>query len=208
MDTPNSPPSWLCGTPDQVTSCSSQRPSTIDKEALVLLALSDEPVLPMSPEQKRLSIVQFAAVYPRVMEMVTSGHTLTSALRELPIDLDNGAFLRWLNKDPLRVSDYKEAKELRAETWVGRMIDHASASDTMEDVARSKLIVDTYKWVVAADNRRTYGETKQIDIGGTISITSALEQANARITQVIDGEILEELTAPISQFNQLEHDDE
>ena len=208
MDTPNSPPSWLCGTSDQVTSCPSQRPSTINKEELALLALSDEPVLPMSPEQKRLSIVQFAAVYPRVMEMVTSGHTLTSALRELPIDLDNGAFLRWLNKDPLRVSDYKEAKELRAETWVGRMIDHASASDTMEDVARSKLIVDTYKWVVAADNRRTYGETKQIDIGGTISITSALEQANARITQVIDGEILEELTAPISQFNQLEHDDE
>ena len=41
---------------------------------------------------------------------------------------------------------------------------------------------------MGAHNRKRYGETKQVEIGGAISITEALSQANARIieAEVID----------------------
>jgi hypothetical protein len=41
---------------------------------------------------------------------------------------------------------------------------------------------------MASDNRKTYGDTKQIDFGGTISITAALEQAR---TRVIEAEVID-----------------
>jgi hypothetical protein len=41
---------------------------------------------------------------------------------------------------------------------------------------------------MSAHNRKRYGETKQIELGGSISITEALAQAQAR---VIDAEILD-----------------
>jgi hypothetical protein len=41
---------------------------------------------------------------------------------------------------------------------------------------------------MGAHNRKRYGETKQIELGGTISITEALAQAQAR---VIEGEVVD-----------------
>jgi hypothetical protein len=81
----------------------------------------------------------------------------------------------------MRYERYKEAKELRTEWWAGRIIEIAEAEDSIEDVARSKLKIDTYKWLMGADNRKQYGESKQIEVNQSISIISALQQANSRI---------------------------
>jgi hypothetical protein len=43
---------------------------------------------------------------------------------------------------------------------------------------------------MASDNRKAYGESKQIDFGGTISITSALAAAK---TRVIENEVIDVL---------------
>jgi hypothetical protein len=84
-------------------------------------------------------------------------------------------------EDPQRLERYKEAKELRTEWWAGRVIEIAEGDD-LEDVQRSKLKIDTYKWLMGADNRKTYGDTKQVEINQSISVLSALEAAQARIT--------------------------
>ena len=145
-----------------------------------------------SLERKQLAITQYETVFPRLMNMVSSGYTLNRAIRELPIEVDSGAFLRWMRKDPAKYEIYKEAKEIRTETWAGRMIDHAEG-ESMEDVQRSRLIIDTYKWLMSADNRRTYGDTKSIEVNGNISITAALQQAQARLVEsVIDAELIDE----------------
>lgn len=148
---------------------------------------------------KALIITQCEMVFPRVIEMVYGGATLANALRDLPIEIDHGIFYRWLKKDPQRYEMYREAKEIRTEAWAGRIIDHATGMKdgemTMEDVARSKLIVDTYKWLMGADNRKQYGDTKTIDVSGGISITAALQQANARVVNAIDAEFTEVVTA-------------
>lgn len=161
-----------------------------------LTAGDPAPVKP-SPQGRALAIQQFEAIFPRVIDMIASGYTLTSAVRELPIDVDLGAFTRWVKKDPMRQELYKEAKEIRTESWAGKVIEHATAEDSLEDVARSKLIVDTYKWLMGADNRKTYGDVKSVELGGTISITAALAQAQQRVMeQVVEAEVIELVDKP------------
>jgi hypothetical protein len=41
---------------------------------------------------------------------------------------------------------------------------------------------------MSAHNKKRYGEIKQVELGGTISITEALAQAQAR---VIEGEVID-----------------
>lgn len=144
--------------------------------------------VPVTREQRALMPVQFEAVFPRIMDLISSGYTLNNALSELPIELNSGAFLRWIKKDQMRYEAYKEAKEVRTEVWSGKLVEYAEAADSMEDVARSRLKVDTLKWLMGADNRKTYGDVKQVELGGTISITAALAAAHQRVidAQVID----------------------
>lgn len=145
------------------------------------------PVQPSS-EKRALAITQFEVAFPRTLELIASGYTFTSAVKELPVELDVGAFLRWIKKEHSRNELYKEAKELRSEAWAGKLVEYAEGCDSIEDVQRSKLKVDTLKWLMAADNRRQYGDIKQVELGGTISIKQALEEANNRI---IEAEVIE-----------------
>lgn len=137
---------------------------------------------------------QYLSVYPRVLDMIASGSTLTEALNELPIQIDHGAYMRWITKDHERNEQYKESKELRTEAWAGRMVKYSEASDTAEDVSRSRLKVDTLKWLMESDNRKTYGSVKQLEIGGSISITSALKAANERVINGAEYAVIDSLT--------------
>jgi hypothetical protein len=136
-------------------------------------------------ERKRLTRelldATFDAMFERVLTEITCGRTLKSIVAEDMRDIDYAAFWRWIKRDSRRTERYKEAKELRTEWWAGRIIEIAEADDTAEDVARSKIKIDTYKWLMGADNRKTYGETKQIELSTSISITAALEQARSRV---------------------------
>ena len=162
--------------------------------------------MPTSTEGKALLFAQFEVVLPRVLEMVCEGYTLNNALRELPVKVDPGAFVRWLKKRP-EYELYKEAKEVRTEAWAGEIIRHAQGLDengeeTLADTARSRLIVDTYKWLMSADNRKQYGDTKTIEMNTSISITAALAQAQGRVieAQLVDDEVD---MLPSAQYKQL-----
>lgn len=150
----------------------------------------DSPFVPrgLSPEGKALLFQQFETVFPRVLEMMCGGYTLSSALKELPIHIDVGAFTRWVHKDSQRKELFREAKEIRTEEWTGLMMKHALGEETEAELDRSKFIVDTLKWLVSRENRKGYGETKTIEMNTTISITAALAQAEGRVieAQVID----------------------
>lgn len=151
-----------------------------------------EPVVPtalVDPQQrKRLSRevleATFDAMFERVLTEITAGRSLKSIVAEDMRDIDYTAFWQWIKRDSRRQERYKEAKELRTEWWAGRIIEIAETDDAIEDVGRSKLKIDTYKWLMGADNRKTYGETKQIELSTSISITAALEQARSRVASL------------------------
>lgn len=156
------------------------------------------PRLSSTPEGKALMLVQFEMVLPHVLEQVCAGVTVNNAILGLRpmVVIDLGAFLRWLKKNPTYYSMYQEAREVRTEVWTGKMIEHAAGLDekglpSANDVSRDKLAVETYKWLVSAQNRKEYGETKQIEITQSISITAALSAGRSRVieAQLVDDEL-------------------
>jgi hypothetical protein len=148
------------------------------------------PVRTAEQEHTRSQLVQtqFESMFIRVLEEMASGKTLTQVLNEDFRGFKAGAFLKWVKRDPDRHSLYKEAKELRTEHWAAEVIEIADAEDAVEDVQRSRLRIDTRKWLMGSDNRKVYGETKTIDVGGSISIIGALEAANNRVVELSDVE--------------------
>ena len=172
------------------------------------LASSGANAPPLDLSQRRiltraLQDTTFEAMFERVLGEMVKGRTLKEVLANDQRTIEYEAFFRWIKRDPQRHERYKEAKELRTEWWAGRIIEIAEADDSIEDVARSKLKIDTYKWLMGADNRKTYGETKQVEINQSISILSALEAAQSRIapTQMVD-EVID-----VEPVQSIEHDE-
>jgi ribosomal 50S subunit-recycling heat shock protein len=82
---------------------------------------------------------------------------------------------------------------MRTEFLAGEILEIADGVEAVDPtsndtVNRDKLRIDTRKWLMSAHNKKRYGEIKQVELGGTISITEALAQAQAR---VIEGEVID-----------------
>lgn len=166
MTSPTPLPAWLCSEPPQAQDTVAQ---TVAHSTTV----------------RDLIYTQFGNAFESIMDKVSSGWDLSAVLREDFRQFDYGLFIRWMNRDPERKRQYEEAKELRTDYLDGKMMRHAlgqndDGTPSIEDVQRSKLVVETIKWRMAADNRRRYGDSKSIEFGGTISIIGALKQAEER----------------------------
>lgn len=113
---------------------------------------------------KDLHLTQFDIAFPTVLDKLASGQTLTRIMKEYHADLDAGMFVRWVKRDPERAKLYDEAMAYRTDLWADKMIEYSEGgNDGLEDVQRSKLKVDTLKFLIAADNRRKYGSAVQVD---------------------------------------------
>ena len=135
---------------------------------------------------RELIYMKFTNAFEGILDKVASGYSLKKALDEDFRQFEAGMFIQWMKKTGDLYSRYVSAKEMRSELWVSDLIDIADADDSMEDVQRSRLKIDTRKWIIASDNRKTYGDTKTIDIGGQISILGALAAAQSRTIDLID----------------------
>lgn len=138
-------------------------------------------------ESRALLHTQYEQMFERVIEHIYRGRSLQSLLQEDYRVMSYEDFLRWIKRDAQRYERFKEAQESRTEFIAGEILDIADAEDSIEDVQRSKLKIDTRKWIMGAWNKKRYGEVKQLEVGGTISITEALQQAQMR---VIEGEVV------------------
>lgn len=153
-----------------------------------------DPKPPKLPaESRELLHAQYQQIFERVIEDIYRGRSLQSLIEDDYRLISYEDFLRWVKRDPMRHERFKEAQEMRTEFLAGEILEIAdgveaidpSSSDT---VNRDKLRIDTRKWLMGAHNRKRYGETKQIEVAGSISITEALTQARQR---VIDAEVVD-----------------
>ena len=146
-----------------------------------------------SKSARELLHLEYEQIFERVIEDIYRGRSLQSLIEDDHRVQSYEDFLRWVKRDPQRHERFKEAQEMRTEFIAGEILEIAdgvgaidpSSSDT---VNRDKLRIDTRKWLMSAHNKKRYGETKQIELGGTISITEALAQAQAR---VIEAEVVD-----------------
>ena len=147
-----------------------------------------------SPEGKALVLVQYEQMFMRAIDSIAHGKSLSQVLRDDQREIDYNDFYRWIKKDPTRKQLFDEAQELRTEFMAGEIIEIADADDSLEDVNRSRLKIDTRKWLMGAHNRKKYGATTSIEMTGGISISGALAAAQARVIDfgdVIDVEVKE-----------------
>jgi hypothetical protein len=157
------------------------------------LSVPDPEPLRTSKEARALLHVEYEQIFERVVEDIYRGRSLQSLIEDDHRAISYEDFLRWVKRDPVRHERFKEAQEMRTEFLAGEILEIADGVESVDPhsndtVNRDKLRIDTRKWLMGAHNRKRYGETKQIELGGTISITEALAQAQAR---VIEGEVLD-----------------
>ena len=146
-----------------------------------------------SKAARELLHLQYENMFENFIEQVYRGRSLKSLVDDDPRLVSYEDFLRWIKRDPQRNERFKEAQEMRTEFIAGEIIEIADGVESVDPsspdtVNRDKLRIDTRKWLMSAHNRKRYGETKQIELGGTISITEALAQAQAR---VIEAEVID-----------------
>lgn len=167
-------PSWL--TADAVDSSHSSIPSY------------DPDKRKPSPETREMVLAQYEHVFMRVISEMAKGQPLHQILAQEGRSVDYNDFYRWMKKDAQRYALFQEAQELRSEFHAGEILQIADATDSLEDVQRSRLRIETRRWLMGAHNKKRYGESKQIEMNTSISITDALAQATARVVQ---GEVID-----------------
>ena len=144
-------------------------------------------------EAKALLHLQYENMFENFIEQVYRGRSLKSLVEDDHRVISYEDFLRWIKRDPQRHERFKEAQEMRTEFLAGEILEIADGVESVDPSApdtvnRDKLRIDTRKWLMGAHNKKRYGESKQIELGGTISITEALAAAQSR---VIEAEILD-----------------
>ncbi len=141
-----------------------------------------------TPTNREIMFMQFEYMFDHVLEQLAGGKTIKQTLDKDPRGYESAVYIDWIKKDPQRTSRYENAQLLFAEQLGAEIIEISDAEDSAEDVQRSKLRIDSRKWLMGVYNKRRYGETKTIEMGGSISIIDALSAAQAR---VIEGEVID-----------------
>jgi len=92
-------------------------------------------------------------------------------------------FYEWLNSDTQMASEYERAREARAEAVFEEMLDIADDGTNdytygedgpyldAEHVKRSRLRIDTRKWMLSRMMPRKYGEKLDVNHSGGIAVT-------------------------------------
>ena len=68
-----------------------------------------------------------------------------------------------------------------AEVIKQQMLMIADADDSLEDVNRSTLRINTRKWMLSVMDKKRFGDTKQIDQTVTINLQDAMQVAQERL---------------------------
>ena len=148
---------------------------------------------------REYDMMLYPTMFDRFMEQVAGGVPLTTLIKSDYRCIEQGRFMRWINKDPTRRAKYEKAMEAGVELLMQETITIADNVD--EDVARSALRIKTRQQLAAKYKPKLFGDSKQIDITtkdltreGLKELTSSQLQElldNAQDDDIIDGEFVD-----------------
>ena len=164
-------------------------PPWIGEEALVL-AKQNESLLREVEKQS------FAIAYEPLLEAVSSGTNLTAFCRDYHLPISPTRYRAWLMRDPQRFNAFRLAQKIGAESIEDDLIRISDGLDpngtpTLDDVARSKLRIDTRKYVLQVQDKDRYGDVKQVN--STI-VTIDEERARSMSTSEIKAMLVKRLS--------------
>lgn len=137
------------------------------------------------------------AVWEEAMDKVRDGQTLTAICRDNHNMPEISELRRYIHANPELLAEYRHNQEMGAEKVEDEMIEIADAEhNSLEDVQRSTLKINTRKFLLGIWNRPRYGDNKQIDVNMNVDLVGAMDLARERLAKargaVIEGEFTED----------------
>ena len=105
--------------------------------------------------------------FERALDRFALGHQLSDIVSDDPRNIDQVQFMRWIRKDKSRKERYLEALEISAEILLPTLITTAHGRDSMNDVKRDSLIVDTTIKYMAMANPKRFGKEASMATGNS-----------------------------------------
>jgi len=110
--------------------------------------------------QRELERAQFEHAFEPVLDAIRGGAWISRALREYPIELDQGRFTNWVNGDPERKKAYRDAVTTGLDLAVSRVMDPDTPIPL--DPIAGRLEFDKIRWWAAAHDRARFADLKQL----------------------------------------------
>jgi hypothetical protein len=176
-------PSWLASS----TSEQSPQPSQLTAVALH----------PRTPQEITYKELTFENFFERALDRFSLGHQLSDIVSDDPREIDAVQFMRWIKKDKQRHNRYLEALEISAEILLPTLLPTAQGRDSMNDVKRDGLIVDTTLKYMALANPKRFGKEQGVAAGAgggggiTINIGEVVSPYVKDVTPAPSGSLVE-----------------
>ena len=128
-----------------------------------------------------------------ICELIAMGYTIKQICLMPHINVSDRSVYRWLVKQDTFRQMYVRAREHQAERFAEEIIEIADdgSNDWMErelangngtelvinhdHIARSRLRVDTRKWLMSKQASHKYGDNKNVNVTGTVNLQSIVE---------------------------------
>ena len=123
---------------------------------------------------------ELTKLFPQICARISSGELLTDICAEL--EIPRASFYVWLNADKERIDEYARAREEQQHSWADEIVKLADKSrpgntvtekcdgtvetKTGDMVERTRLQIESRKWLMARLAPRTYGDKVQAEIVG------------------------------------------
>ena len=118
-------------------------------------------------------------VFLDIIQQIELGRSIKNILDGDDYPITRSTFYNWLNENPDRIELYKKATEIRADGIFDDMLEisddrskdyyldvNGNRQQSMVAVNRSRLQLDTRKWVLGRMNPKKYSEKLDITSGG------------------------------------------
>jgi hypothetical protein len=116
-----------------------------------------DPRFPRTKEERELRNHNLECLFERALPMIAEGQTMKVILALDHNNFSTGEVMQWIRANPQRSNRYNEARKIGAEVIEDEMIAIADAENSIEDVQRSTLRINTRKWVLEKNHKERYG---------------------------------------------------
>ena len=151
-----------------------------------LVPVQHDQKFPRTKDHKEITRITYEALFERVVENMEVGVTASSTVKNDPRNVDLGNFMGWVRKDPERLSRFEEAKKNGMLILGDRLLEIVEDTESMEDVQRTKLRVDTLKWVMQSWDKR-YRTSEKSDMAQSGQVTVVISQVESPYRQIESG---------------------
>lgn len=144
-----------------------------------LTAAPPEPTPSVDPA---LRDTQYGILFEHLLDRVTVGESLASVLRNDVRQIDQAAFMRYVKRNAERMQRLREAQEIHAEVIASEIQDLADDATEL-DSRVVEIKINARKWTAGINDRKRFGERKEIEINQNIDIRGALADARQRVIE-------------------------